>query len=208
MNKTYQCDVQKIERYQASFQTEHQVTMVYNMLTGTSYSITNSLNNWMKRMYKLKAYSKNLKRHCLGNIKHFMLKDIKSLKYQSGYQSNYVASNALRNYLLQKYPWFDWIDLGFDTDKDTQSQINNVDGQFWSFPGVNNGRRNIIASSLDKGTFKTSVKAEIAEMLNYILQYDIDDVHDDKKTDVYFNHITDKGARTLLLMNCPEKRLK
>ena len=120
---------------------------------------------------------------------------------------NYVAANAIRNYLLQKYPWLDWIDLGFDTDKYTQSHTHNVDGQFLSFPGVNKGRRNIIASSLEKGTFKTSVKAEIAEMLNYILQHDIDDVDNGKKTDVSITSQINFGNISEVLHYCIRNRI-
>ena len=204
MNKTYPCDVPKIDRFtegiiKLAFK-EHQVTMVYNMLTGSAYSITNTLNNWMKRMYKLTNYSKNIKRHCLENIKRFMLKDIMSPKYQSGYHSNEVAANTIRNDLVQKYPWLDWIVMAFDTDKDTWSQTHNIDGQFWSFPGVNKGRRNIIVSAIDKGTFKTEVKAEIAEVLDRNLQYDPFFLvfGTDENKDEYFNYIVGKMKTNLV----------
>ena len=175
INRTYQCDVPKVEQFtegiiKLAFK-EQQVTMVYNMLGGSAYSITHTLNNWMKRIYKLKDYSKTITSSCLDNIKHFMLKDITSPKYQSNYQSNFIAATAIRNDLVQKYPWLDWIIMAFDTDKDTEAQAYNIDGQFWSFPGVNNGRRNILASSSDNGTFKTEAKAEIVELLHRILPY-------------------------------------
>ena len=52
---------------------------------------------------------------------------------------------------------------------DYTTQTVNIDGTFWSFSDVNKGHRNIIASSLGKGTFKTEVKEKIAETLSYIL---------------------------------------
>ena len=172
INETYKCDVPKIKKFtdgiiKLAFK-EQQVTMVFNMLSGSPYSITNALQNWMIRMFKLDDYSKQITRQCLDNIKQFMLMDIKAPKYQSGYNTSYEAAKAARNDLLEKYNWLDWVVMAFDTDKDTVFNAFDIDGIFWSFPGVNKGRRNIIASFIDKGTFKTDVKEEIAEVLNGI----------------------------------------
>ena len=172
INETYKCDVPKIKKFtdgiiKLAFK-EQQVTMVFNMLSGSHYSITNALQNWMVRMFKLDDYSKQITRQCLDNIKHFMLIDIKAPKYQSGYTTNYEATKAARNDLIEKYDWLDWVVMAFDTNKDTVCHTVDIDGIFWSFPGVYKGRRNIIASFIDKGTYKTDVKEEIAEALNDI----------------------------------------
>ena len=190
INKTYECDVPKVKLFtngiiKLAFK-EQQVTMVFNMLSGSTYSITNALNNWMKRMYKLDDYSKKITRYCLDNINIFMLRDIKAPKYQSAYNSNYEAAKAVRNDLIEKYSWLDWTVMAFDTYKNTTCHTVDIDGTFWSFPGVNKGRRNIIASFLDKGTFKTEVKGEVAEVLNDIVA-DLDDF------DYFISQMKDRG---------------
>ena len=191
IHKTYGCDVPKMNTFndgirRLAFQ-EQQVTMVYSMLSGSTYSLTNTLDNWVNQMYRLEDFSEQLTRQCLSNIKSFIIKDIKDTKYQSTFDSNYDAATAIRDDLLQKYSWLDWIVMTFDTDIDHVCKTINIDGEFQSLPAVDAGRRNIIASFLDKGTYKAEVKEVLAESLNYILA-NLDGMNVEATQDV-FNHI-------------------
>ena len=77
--------------------------------------------------------------------------------------------------------------MTFDTDIDHVCKTINIDGEFQSLPAVDAGRRNIIASFLDKGTYKAEVKEVLAESLNYILA-NLDGMNVEATQDV-FNHI-------------------
>ena len=195
---TYGCDVPKVQAFTDGIQRlafkEQQVTMVYTMLSGSAYSFTDSLGSWVSRMYQLEDFADKLAKQCLRSIKFYMIKDIKDTKYQSIIDSNHDAANALRDDLLEKYPWLDWIVMTFDKGIDTVCKTINIDGEFQYMPAVDVGRRNIIASLLDKGTYETEVKEDISHSLNYILA-NLDGVNQESTQDVFKHIISEMKER-------------
>ena len=180
INSTYKCDIPKIEKFadgilRLAFK-EQQVTTAYNILNGTVPRITDSVKDWMDKMYKLEDYTKNIIGKCMTEIKTFMLKDIEPPRYQKGYPSNSDAVSGIKHDLEQKYSWLKWIVIAFDTDKDTAYQTVNIDGQLWTIPAIQTGTRNIIATFLDKGTYRKQDRMDAAAELQYVLTNSLDDV--------------------------------
>ena len=180
INRTYKCDIPKIVKFadgivRLAFK-EQQVTTVYNILNGSDTRITDTVKDWMNRMYKLEDHTKNIIGQCLMEIKTFMLQDIEPPKYQGGYPSNSDAVSAIKHDLEQKYSWLEWIVMAFDTNNDTAYQTINIDGELWAFPSIQTGHRNIIANFLDKGTYRKQERKNVAAELKYILANSVDDV--------------------------------
>ena len=145
---------------------EQKVTMIHEMLSGTNYSITIRMNNWLKQMYTLKHHTDKAVSGCFKDIGKYIKKDVGDPKYQSGYSANSAASNALKQHLEKKYFWLNWIVVAFDIDDDTDDYtIANGGTVFWS----KGNRRKFYAFYLDKGAYDNAIRDKVFDTLDYII---------------------------------------
>ena len=187
---SHQCDVPRILRFADGITKlaykEKQVTMVHEMLSGSVYSIAERMNNWLKRMYVLKDFVNLEIEDCFRNIKSFIIKDIRNPKFQSGDLTNSDAANQMRLFLEAKYDWLYFVVMAYDIADDDHIMEWTVNqyGRFVYYPNYDNGgKRNIIVSFLNKGTYGLEAKDDITDTINYIFRY-----YYSNKTDIRYDH--------------------
>ena len=113
--KTFKCDVGKVD-YLAnsilllSFKAQ-QIVLTHEKLTGSNFSITQSMNDWLKSIYDLREATYNTKQHCFKHISNYMITDINDKKYQVGVASNSQANQEVKKFMDQKYKWLGWVNF-------------------------------------------------------------------------------------------------
>ncbi|XP_065069406.1 uncharacterized protein LOC135694543 [Rhopilema esculentum] len=159
VKKTFKCDISKINQFangvfKLAFKGQ-QVVLLYEKLTGSKHSITQSMNDWLKSIYDLRGMSWKMKQQCFNNIKTQMIKDIRNSKYQIGSKTNAIANAKVKRFLELKYPWLDVVAFSYDAYGRDNHCTTNVYGAFWYMPSDRNARkRNLIVSFADKtGTY-------------------------------------------------------
>ena len=110
---TFKCDVAKIDHLansilKLSFKAQ-QVILAYEKLIGSKFSITQSMNDWLKSIYDLRTSTYNVKQQCLRRISDYMSDDVKDEKYQVGASSNDEANSEVRKFMEGKYNWLGWV---------------------------------------------------------------------------------------------------
>ena len=113
--KTFECDVGKIDHLansilKLSFKAQ-QVILTHEKLTGSNFSITQSMNDWLKSIYDLREVAYNTKQNCLKQISYYMIKDINEKKYQVGVASNSQANQEVKKFMDGKYKWLGWVNF-------------------------------------------------------------------------------------------------
>ena len=156
---TFKCDVGKIESYSSSmfflaFKAQ-QVVLAYEGLTGSNYSIVQSMDGWLELIYQLREATNRVKKSCYDEIKSFMNEDIIDKKYQVGASSNEEANKKLKAFLENKYKWLDWVVYSYGAYGGEKHWVKVKNPAFRSMPKDQNDRkRNIIAGAIDKhGTY-------------------------------------------------------
>eukprot|EP00795_Rhopilema_esculentum_P012313 gene12313-biopygen2411 len=155
----FKCHIVKIDQFsnsilKLSFKAQ-QVILAHEKLTGSSLSITQSMDNWLKGIYDLRDKTTTVKTACFQNIGNQMIADINEKQYQVGVSSNDAANIAVKTFLDDKYPWLGWVVYSYGAYGGSKHQVTNVNGAFWNMPNDQNERkRNIIVSFTDKhGTY-------------------------------------------------------
>lgn len=110
---TFKCDVGKIDQLansilKLSFKAQ-QVILAYEKLTGSKFSITQSMNDWLKSIYDLRTGTYKIKRQCLNQISSYMKDDVENEKYQVGVSSNDQANREVKKFMETKYYWLGWV---------------------------------------------------------------------------------------------------
>ena len=113
MKKTFKCDVGKIDHLansilKLSFKAQ-QVILAHEKLIGSKFSITQSMNDWLKSLYALRDSAYSIKKQCFSKISGYMLEDINNKKYQVGVSSNKQANQEVRKVMDEKYKWLGWV---------------------------------------------------------------------------------------------------
>ena len=113
--KTFKCDVGKIDHLansilKLSFKAQ-QVILTHEKLTGSNFSITQSMNDWLKSIYDLREVTYNTKQNCLKQISYYMINDINDKKYQVNVASNSQANQEVKKFMDTKYKWLGWVNF-------------------------------------------------------------------------------------------------
>ena len=177
---TSKCDVGKIQ----SFSTQilllalkaQEVIMAHETLTGSNFSIVQSMDNWLKSVYELRDAKNKEVNLCYNNIKKYMLENIEDKKYQVGVSSNKEANTKLKGFLDNKYRWLDWIIYSYGAYDGANHFIQaGRYGKFWSMPKDQNERkRNIIVGAIDKaGTYDDPKTTVLNAMNEIVLKEDV-----------------------------------
>ena len=111
--KTFKCDVGKIDHLannilMLSFKAQ-QLILAHEKLTGSKFSITQSMNDWLKSMYVLRKVTYSTKQPCFDHIYNYMMADINDKKYQHGVSSNNEANQKAKKFMEEKYKWLGWV---------------------------------------------------------------------------------------------------
>ena len=111
--KTFKCDVGKIDHLansilKLSFKAQ-QVILAHEKLRGSNFSITQSMDFWLKSLYDLREMTYNIKKQCFDQISSHMIDDIKDKKYQVNVGSNYQANQEVKKFMEKKYKWLGWV---------------------------------------------------------------------------------------------------
>ena len=88
--------------------------MAYEKLTGSKFSITQSMNDWLKLLYALRDNAYSTKQQCFSKISSYMIQDINNKKYQVGVSSNDQANQEVRKVMGEKYKWLGWVRVFID----------------------------------------------------------------------------------------------
>ena len=177
---TFKCDVGKIDHLSNSilklaFKAQ-QVILIHEKLTGSKHSIVQSMDDWLKSVYRLRDATEKVKGTCYKNIKNYMINDINDKKYQVGVSSNEQANKELKAFLDGKYKWLGWIVYSYGAYGGSKHWVRNNYGKFWSMPKDQNKRkRNIIVGFVDKSGIYRNQKYKVMNA--------IDDMT--RKTDFY-----------------------
>ena len=165
------CNVRDIQKFTDGILKlaikEKKVTMIHEMLSGTNYSITNRMNNWLKQMYTLKHHTDKAVSDCFKDMGKYIKKDVSDPKYQSGYPANLAAANALKHHLETKYFWLNWIVVAFDKDDDTDDYTIANGGTVFRSKG---NRRKFYAFYLDKGAYDNAIRDKVFDTVDYIIE--------------------------------------
>lgn len=128
--KTHECDVGKIDLLangilKLSFKAQ-QVILAHEKLTGSNFSITQSMNDWLKSLYDLRDSTYNTKKQCFNEMSTYMIKDIKNKKYQVGVSSNEQANQEVSTFMNRKYEWLKWVRLYNYSLRENKAELLNA----------------------------------------------------------------------------------
>ena len=159
VSKTSKCSFRKINWFangvlKLAFKGQL-VVLAYENLMGSKNSITQSMNDWLSKIYLLRTEADNVKNRCFRNIKHHLLQDIRNSDYQTKSPSNAAANKALKSFLEQKYPWLSVVVFSYQAYGGSVHCNADVYGGLKNMPTRNARKRNIIVGVADKaGTYE------------------------------------------------------
>ena len=176
VSKTSKCNFAKINWFangilKLAFKGQ-QVVLAYEKLMGSKHSITQSMNDWLANIYRLRAKSYTVKNNCFSNIKHILLQDIRNSDYQVRSPSNAAANKAVKSFLEKKYPWLNVVVFSYNAYGSKKHCNTDVYGGFWSMPKNKNARkRNIVVGIADKAGTYVNQKGLVLTALNRIAKH-------------------------------------
>jgi len=118
VSKTSKCNFAKINTFvsgvlKLAFKAQ-QVVLAYEKLIGSKHSITQSMNDWLANIYRLRTETYVVKNKCFNNMKYQLLKDIRNSDYQTKLSSNAAANRAVKSFLEKKYPWLNVVVFSYN----------------------------------------------------------------------------------------------
>ena len=176
VSKTSKCNFAKINWFangvlKLAFKGQ-QVVLAYEKLMGSKHSITQSMNDWLANVYRLRTKSYSVKNSCFSNIKHHLLQDIRNSDYQIRSPSNAAANKAVKSFLEKKYPWLSVVVFSYQAHGGSKHCNTDVYGGFWSMPKNKNARkRNIVVGIADKAGTYVNQKGLVLTALNGIAKH-------------------------------------
>jgi len=176
VSKTSKCNFAKINWFvngvlKLAFKGQ-QVVLAYEKLMGSKHSITQSMNDWLANVYRLRTKSYNVKNSCFRNINHHLLQDIRNSDYQIRSPSNTAANKAVKSFLEKKYTWLSVVVFSYQAYGGSKHCNTDVYGGFWSMPKNKNARkRNIVVGIADKAGTYVNQRGRVLTALNGIAKH-------------------------------------
>ena len=161
VKRAFQCDFSKVNQFangvlKLAFKGQ-QVILAYEKLMGSRHSITQSMNDWLTNVYRLRTKSYSITNQCLKPrlLKAQLLKDIRKSDYQIGSATNNIANRKVKAFLERKYPWVNVVAFSYGAYGSNEHCTTDIYGGYWSMPKDRNARkRNLIIGFSDKtGTY-------------------------------------------------------
>uniref|UniRef100_A0A3P8Y7X4 EGF-like domain-containing protein n=1 Tax=Esox lucius TaxID=8010 RepID=A0A3P8Y7X4_ESOLU len=118
-------DLSKVNIYSAYFQTLMwkglQLNLIYYKLK--DFSTEAKVKESVTQYYNVTQALKKTYLYCIENFKTFMINDVKVIGNSKFFEMNELATEV-REFLNNKYNWYDWIVVVYNKDDDGSHEIN------------------------------------------------------------------------------------
>ena len=176
VSKTSKCNFAQINMFvsgviKLAFKGQ-QVVLAYEKLMGSKHSITQSMNDWLKNIYRLRTESYIVKNKCFKGMKYQLIKDIRNSDYQTKSPSNAAANKAVKSFLEKKYPWLNVVVFSYNAYGSKKHCDTDAYGGLWNMPKNKNARkRNIIVGVVDKKGTYANQRSNVLRALDGIFRH-------------------------------------
>ena len=173
VQKHFRCSIQKIDQFANSvlklaFKAQ-QVILAHEKLLGSKQSITQSMNEWLSLIYKVRKHQNKVSNYCYKNIHKYMVADLLNKKFQR-VTSNGKINTEIKKLFDKRYSWLGFTVYSYNAWGATEHEWkNNHDTTIWYSPGSKKERkRNIFVSFVDKKGAYTNPRNSVLFALDHI----------------------------------------
>eukprot|EP00112_Aurelia_sp_Birch-Aquarium-sp1_P018196 Seg4309.2 transcript_id=Seg4309.2/GoldUCD/mRNA.D3Y31 product="Complement component C9" protein_id=Seg4309.2/GoldUCD/D3Y31 len=174
----FKCSIPKIDQFangvlRLAFKAQ-QVILAHEKLLGSKQSITQSMNEWLSLIYKLRMYRNKLRNYCYKNVLRYMNADLANKKYQrvsSSSQANDQVNRMIKKLFDKRYSWLAFTVYSYNAWGSTWHswKANSYGTTIWYSPASRQARkRNIFVSFVDKKSTYTKRRYVVSWALDHV----------------------------------------